>query len=68
MTLCTDLLANLRPRTPEILQLTAELVAVESGSYDEWGHSPLYGYGRPDPVRAQQLAKRRTRRRATPIG
>jgi glutamate carboxypeptidase len=34
MTVCTDLLANLRPRTPEILALTAELVAVESGSYD----------------------------------
>lgn len=34
MTICTDLLANLRPRTPEILRLTAELVAVESGSYD----------------------------------
>ena len=34
MTVCTDLLANLRPRTPEILGLTAELVAVESGSYD----------------------------------
>jgi len=34
MTVCTDLLANLRPRTEEILGLTAELVAVESGSYD----------------------------------
>jgi len=34
MTVCTDLLANLRPRTSEILGLTAELVAVESGSYD----------------------------------
>ena len=34
MTVCTDLLANLRPRTPEILGLTAELVAVQSGSYD----------------------------------
>jgi glutamate carboxypeptidase len=34
MTVCTDLLAALRPRTPDIVALTAELVAVESGSYD----------------------------------
>lgn len=34
MTVCTDLLAALRPRNAEILALTAELVAIESGSYD----------------------------------
>ena len=34
MSLCTELLANLRPRSSRILDLTAELVAVESGSYD----------------------------------
>ena len=34
MTLCADLLARLRPRTGDILALTAELVAIESGSYD----------------------------------
>ena len=34
---------------------------------DEQGHSPLYGYGRPDPARALQLARPRTPRRPTPI-
>jgi acetylornithine deacetylase/succinyl-diaminopimelate desuccinylase-like protein len=34
MTICADLLGALRPRTADILALTAELVAVESGSYD----------------------------------
>ena len=34
MALCTELLAHLRPRNSGILDLTAELVAVESGSYD----------------------------------
>jgi glutamate carboxypeptidase len=34
MTIATDLLRALRPRTADILALTAELVRVESGSYD----------------------------------
>jgi glutamate carboxypeptidase len=34
MSVCNDLLAALRPRNADILALTAELVAVESGSYD----------------------------------
>ena len=51
-----------------VLGESCDKVDVESGSYDERGHSPLYGYGRPDPARAQHLAKPRTRRRATPIG
>jgi len=34
MTVCVDLLASLRPRTADILALIAELVAIESGSYD----------------------------------
>jgi len=34
MTVCAELLSALRPRNSEILDLTAELVAVESGSYD----------------------------------
>jgi glutamate carboxypeptidase len=34
MSLCADLLAALRPRTADMLALTAELVAIESGSYD----------------------------------
>lgn len=34
MTVCTELLVALRQRNAEILALTAELVAIESGSYD----------------------------------
>lgn len=34
MTTVTDLLAHLRPRTEEMLSFVAELVAIESGSYD----------------------------------
>jgi len=34
MTACTELLASLRPRIREMLDFTAEMVAVESGSYD----------------------------------
>jgi len=34
MTFCTDLLAALRPRTREMLEFTAEMVAIERGSYD----------------------------------
>jgi len=51
-----------------VLREACDKVDIEGGSYDERGHSPLYGYGRPDPARAQQLAKPRTRRRAAPIG
>lgn len=34
MSICTELLAALRPRTEEMLAFIAELVAIESGSYD----------------------------------
>ncbi len=34
MSTCTELLAALRPRTEEMLAFIAELVAIESGSYD----------------------------------
>jgi hypothetical protein len=32
-----------------------------SGTYDERGHSPLYGFGRPDVARAVELARERQR-------
>ena len=51
-----------------VLRESCEKVDIESCSYDDEGHSPLYGYGRPDPRRAVLLAKPPTRRRATPIG
>lgn len=34
MSLSAELLASLRPRSAEMLAFTAELVAIESGSYD----------------------------------
>ncbi len=34
MTTCPELLASLRPRTRAMLDFTAEMVAIESGSYD----------------------------------
>ena len=34
MTICAELLSALRPRTREMLDFTAEMVAIESGSYD----------------------------------
>lgn len=51
-----------------VLRESCDKVDLESGSYDERGHSPLYGYGRPDPVRARQLAKPRAPHLATRIG
>lgn len=50
-----------------VLRDSCDKVDVECGSYDERGHSPLYGYGRPDAARAVQLAKPRTSQRAAPI-
>ena len=52
----------------DVLRESCDKVDVESGSYDERGHSPLYGYGRPDATRAVQLAKPGTSLRAAPIG
>jgi len=40
----------------KILRLAAEKIDLEGGSYDITGHSPWYGYGRPDAGRAVQLA------------
>lgn len=41
-----------------VLRESCDKVDIESGTYDERGHSPLYGYGRPDAARALRLAKR----------
>lgn len=62
--------ANARLTAAEVravLRESCDKVDVESGSYDERGHSPLYGYGRPDAARALQLAKPRTSHRARSI-
>ena len=39
-------------------------IDVAGGAYDDRGHSPLYGYGRPDVPRAVALAHARTARHA----
>jgi len=42
-----------------VLRDSCEKIDLESGTYDAAGHSPLYGYGRPDVARAVKLAGRR---------
>ena len=42
-----------------VLRDSGEKIDVESNTYDERGHSPLYGYGRPDVARAVELARQR---------
>lgn len=39
-----------------IVAQSCDKIDIESGSYDEHGHSPDYGFGLLDPVRAIQLA------------
>ena len=43
----------------DVLRDSCDKVDVESGTYDARGHSPLYGYGRPDVARAVELARQR---------
>jgi subtilisin family serine protease len=40
-----------------VLRLSCEKIDVERTTYDANGHSPLYGYGRPDIARAVRLAQ-----------
>jgi len=42
-----------------VLRDSCEKIDAESKTYDERGHSPLYGYGRPDVARAVELARKR---------
>jgi subtilisin family serine protease len=42
-----------------VLRDSCEKIDPEGGSYDADGHSPLYGYGRPDVARAVALARHR---------
>ena len=42
-----------------VLRDSCEKIDAESGTYDERGHSPLYGFGRPDIARAVELARDR---------
>jgi len=49
---------NLRwDQVKEILRQTAVKIDQENGSYDSEGHSPYYGYGRLDAMKAVQLAR-----------
>jgi subtilisin family serine protease len=43
----------------EVLRDSCQRIDAAGGSYDEHGHSPFYGYGRPDPARAVALAQAR---------
>ncbi|MCG8308094.1 MAG: S8 family serine peptidase [Cytophagales bacterium] len=43
----------------DILRASATQIDPENGSYNSEGHSPFYGYGRPDAALAVQLAKNR---------
>jgi len=42
-----------------VLRDSCEKIDPDGGSYDAHGHSPLYGYGRPDVARAVELARQR---------
>jgi subtilisin family serine protease len=42
-----------------VLRDACEKIDLASDTYDEHGHSPLYGYGRPDVARAVELARER---------
>ena len=40
-----------------VLRESCEKIDVESNTHDERGHSPLYGYGRPNIACAVELAR-----------
>ena len=50
-----------------VLRDSCEKIDREGGTYDERGHSPLYGYGRPVGARAVRLARRRKKRPAASV-
>ena len=39
-----------------VLRDSCEKIDTESGTYDDRGHSPLYGFGRPNVARAVEIA------------
>ena len=41
----------------EVLRESCQKIDLAGGSYDERGHSPFYGFGRPEPARAVALAR-----------
>jgi subtilisin family serine protease len=49
------------------LRDSCEKVDLDGGTYDERGHSPLYGYGRPDVAHAVRLAQRRAKERSASV-
>jgi len=51
----------------QVLRDSCEKIDVGGGTYDERGHSPLYGYGRPDVARAVRLAQRRAKARTASV-
>jgi subtilisin family serine protease len=45
----------------DVLARSCRKIDASGGSYDGNGHSPLYGFGRPDPLRAVKLARENSR-------
>jgi hypothetical protein len=50
-----------------VLRDSCEKIDPDGGTYDEHGHSALYGYGRPDVGRAVRLAERHTKARSASV-
>jgi hypothetical protein len=50
-----------------VLRDACERIDVDGGTYDACGHSPLYGFGRPDVGRAVHLARQRRKPRVTSV-
>lgn len=43
----------------EVIAQSCRKIDAEGGSYDERGHSPYYGFGRLDPIRALEAAQKK---------
>jgi subtilisin family serine protease len=56
------------PQVKAVLRDSCDKIDVEAGTYDHNGHSPLYGYGRPNVARSVKLARRRNKLRSPAIG
>jgi len=50
-----------------VLRDSCDKIDLEGGTYDERGHSPLYGYGRPDVARAVRLAQNHAKPRTVSV-
>ena len=51
----------------QVLRDSCDKIDLEGGTYDERGHGPLYGYGRPDVARAVCLAQNHAKARPVSV-